>query len=57
VRSTSSYEGAMIPIYLANGTVNGKFIPLTWDYKTQNETELDYEAIAAGGSGSAGLGS
>jgi hypothetical protein len=36
-------------IYLANGTVNGKFIPLTWDYKTQNETELDYEAIAAGG--------
>ena len=33
-----------------NGTiVNAKFIPLTWDFTTQNETDLDTEAIAAGG--------
>jgi secreted PhoX family phosphatase len=36
-------------IYFSNGVVSGKFIPLTWDYKTQNETELDNEAIAVGG--------
>ena len=36
--------------YNENGTtVNGKFIPLSWDYKTQNATDLDTEAIAAGG--------
>ena len=29
--------------------INGKFIPLKWDYKTQNETDLDNEAITAGG--------
>ena len=29
--------------------VNGTFIPLSWDYNTQNATDLDTEAIAAGG--------
>lgn len=28
---------------------NGTFIPLSWDYTTQNATDLDTEAIAAGG--------
>lgn len=33
-----------------NGTiVNAKFIPLTWDFTTQNETDLDTEVIASGG--------
>lgn len=36
-------------IYIANGTVNGSFIPLTWNYKTQNETDLDTEAVSSGG--------
>jgi len=36
-------------IYFSNGTVNGNFIPLTWDYNTQNETDLDNEAISVGG--------
>ncbi len=36
-------------IYYNKMTVNGKFIPLSWNYLTQNETELDTEAIAAGG--------
>jgi hypothetical protein len=36
-------------IYFSNGTVNGNFIPLRWDYKTQNETDLDNEAISVGG--------
>lgn len=39
--------------YSDNGTItttiNGTFIPLSWDYTTQNETDLDTEAIAAGG--------
>src|SRR5918996_765435 len=36
--------------YNDNGTaVNGTFIPLSWDYNTQNATDLDTEAIAAGG--------
>lgn len=36
--------------YNNNGTtVNGTFIPLSWDYSTQNATELDAEAIAVGG--------
>jgi hypothetical protein len=36
--------------YDDNGTkVNGTFIPLSWDYNTQNATDLDTEAIAAGG--------
>ncbi|MDN5847636.1 MAG: PhoX family protein [Candidatus Nitrosocosmicus sp.] len=30
-------------------TVNGKFIPLSWNYLTQNETALDTEAIEVGG--------
>lgn len=29
--------------------INGTFIPLSWDYNTQNETDLDTEAIAVGG--------
>lgn len=29
--------------------LNGTFIPLTWNYRTQNGTDLDTEAIAAGG--------
>ena len=36
-------------VYFSNGTVNGRFIPLSWDYRTQNETDLDTEAIAVGG--------
>ena len=37
-------------IYYSNsGAINGTFIPLKWNYKTQNETDLDTEAIAAGG--------
>ena len=36
-------------IYFSNGTVNGGFIPLNWDYKTQNETDLDTEAVSSGG--------
>jgi hypothetical protein len=36
--------------YTENGTIgNAKFIPLTWDFTTQNETELDNEAIESGG--------
>ena len=36
--------------YNDNGTaVNGTFIPLSWDYNTQNATDLDTETIAAGG--------
>src|SRR5918996_42595 len=29
--------------------VNGTFIPLSWDHNTQNEIDLDTEAIAVGG--------
>ena len=29
--------------------MDGKFIPLKWNYRTQNETDLDNEAIVAGG--------
>ena len=35
-------------IYHSNGTVNGEFIPLRWNHSTQNATDLDNEAIAAG---------
>jgi hypothetical protein len=36
--------------YNDNGTtVNGTFIPLSWDHNTQNEIDLDTEAIAVGG--------
>ncbi|HEY7109285.1 MAG TPA: hypothetical protein VH415_07660 [Nitrososphaeraceae archaeon] len=36
--------------YDSNGTkVDGKFIPLKWDYKTQNETDLNAESVAVGG--------
>jgi hypothetical protein len=36
--------------YNSNGTkVDGKFIPLKWDYKTQNETDLNAESVAVGG--------
>ena len=45
----SSTSGSWNEIYFSNGTINGKFIPLKWDYKTQNETDLDNEAIVAGG--------
>jgi hypothetical protein len=31
----------------SGAAVNGTFIPLTWNYQTQNETDLDNEAIAA----------
>src|ERR687891_889298 len=33
----------------SGAAVNGTFIPLSWDYNTQNATDLDTEAIAAGG--------
>lgn len=33
----------------AKQAINGTFIPLSWDYNTQNATDLDTEAIAAGG--------
>ena len=36
-------------IYYNNKTVNGKFIPLEWDHHTQNETDLDTEAMEKGG--------
>jgi hypothetical protein len=39
VENKSSYN-SWDDIYLANGTVNGNFIPLIWDYKTQNELNL-----------------
>jgi hypothetical protein len=32
----------------SGAAVNGTFLPLSWDYNTQNETDLDTEAIAAG---------
>src|ERR671922_1932513 len=32
-------------VYFSNGTVDGGFIPLSWDYRTQNETDLDIEAM------------
>lgn len=41
----SSWDG----IYFNNKTTNGKFIPLEWDHKTQNETVLHTEAIEKGG--------
>jgi len=36
-------------IYFSTGAVEGKFIPLVWDHATQDETDLDDEAIAVGG--------
>jgi hypothetical protein len=33
----------------SGAAVNGTFIPLSWDYNTQNAKDLDTEAIAAGG--------
>jgi hypothetical protein len=45
----SSTSGSWNEIYFSNGTINGKFIPLKWNYKNQNETDLDNEAIVAGG--------
>ena len=36
-------------MYFSNGTVDGRFIPLSWDYRTQNGTDLDAEAIELGG--------
>ncbi len=47
--STSNSQSSWNNIYYGNGTVNGKFIPLEWNYMTQNETELDNEAIDKGG--------
>jgi uncharacterized protein DUF839 len=35
-------------LYFSNKTIDGKFIPLEWDHKTQNETDLDTEAIEKG---------
>lgn len=35
-------------IYFSTGDVDGKFIPLSWDHATQDEVDLDNEAIAAG---------
>lgn len=45
----SSTSDSWNEIYSSNGTINGKFIPLKWNYKTQNESDLDNEAIVAGG--------
>lgn len=36
-------------VYYNNKTVGGKFIPLMWDHKVQNETDLHTEAIEKGG--------
>jgi secreted PhoX family phosphatase len=36
-------------IYHPDGAVAGKFIPLAWDHSTQDEVDLNNEAIAAGG--------
>jgi hypothetical protein len=38
------YNGTAGPV-----ATNGTFIPLSWNYNTQNATDLDTEAIAAGG--------
>ena len=35
--------------YNGSVAIDGAFIPLKWNYSTQNETDLDTEAIAAGG--------
>ena len=43
--STSNSQSSWNNLYYGNGTVKGKFIPLEWNYMTQNETELDNEAI------------
>ena len=43
--STSNSQSSWNNLYHGNGTVKGKFIPLEWNYMTQNETELDNEAI------------
>ena len=45
----SSTTDSWNEIYSSNGTINGKFIPLKWNYIIQNETDLDNEAIVAGG--------
>ena len=44
-----STYGSWDDLYFSNRTISGKFIPLTWNYRTQNETELDAEAISVGG--------
>jgi hypothetical protein len=36
-------------IHFSNKTVSGNFIPLKWNHSIQNPTDLDNEAIAAGG--------
>lgn len=48
-KNQSSTTDSWNEIYSSNGTINGKFIPLKWNYKIQNETDLDNEAIVAGG--------
>ncbi len=47
--STSDNQTSWDDIYYGNGIVNGKFIPLEWNYLNQNETDLDNEAIEKGG--------
>jgi hypothetical protein len=47
--NTSNVSLKWDDIYYGNKTVNGNFVPLQWDYRTQNETDLDTEAIEKGG--------
>lgn len=35
-------------IYFSTGAVSGRFVPLSWDYRTQDEADLHTEAIAKG---------
>src|SRR5918996_29962 len=50
VADNSTYNTWDDIYYNDNGTtVNGTFIPLSWDHNTQNATDLDTEAIGSGG--------
>lgn len=47
--TTNATASNWADIYYNNMTVGGKFIPLQWDHKLQNETDLYAEAIEKGG--------
>lgn len=42
--SRNSWDG----IYYETGDIRGRFVPLNWDYRTQDEVDLHDEAIAEG---------
>jgi hypothetical protein len=46
--STDDDVGAWDDIYYEDGWVDGEWIPLDWDYSTQDETDLHNEAISKG---------